>query len=163
MHLDKGLFKMRLCEYSICSNLFSHPLAELIYIFLFFLTNTSVGIFFIYTVQFPEVQKGRATGVSLDDFFQQHGITTRESEVIHEIYKGKTNQEIADTLFIAIQTVKDHTHRIYQKTQVKNRTQLVSLYENLKIKYSERFPVKCFLAAVLHSSFFFYLATQSVR
>lgn len=54
-------------------------------------------------------------------------ITARESDVILEIYKGKTNREIAETLFVTTQTVKDHTHRIYQKTQVKNRTQLASL------------------------------------
>ena len=50
-----------------------------------------------------------------------------ETDIIQGIYAGKTNQEIADQLFITIQTVKDHSSRIYQKTQVKNRTQLAAL------------------------------------
>jgi len=58
---------------------------------------------------------------------EQYAITPREFEVVKEIYTGKTNKELADKLFITVQTVKDHTHRIYQKTEVKNRTQLASL------------------------------------
>ncbi len=104
-----------------------HPVAELIFIFSFFLTNTAVGVYFIYAAKFPKKKKDPSQAVSFDEFLQQNEITPRESEVIMEIYKGKTNQEIADTLFVTIQTIKDHTHRIYLKTQVKNRTQLASL------------------------------------
>ena len=108
-------------------DILTHPVSELIFIFSFFLTHTAVGVYFVYTARFPEVKKDPKKAVSFDGFLQQYGITARESEVIREIYKGKTNQEIADTLFVTIQTIKDHTHRIYQKTQVKNRTQLASL------------------------------------
>ena len=105
---------------------FAHPVAEIAFIFFFFLTHTMVGVYFVYKAKFPERQKAHQK-VSFDAFLQQYEITPRESEVIMEIYKGKTNQEIADTLFVTIQTIKDHTHRIYQKTQVKSRTQLASL------------------------------------
>ena len=44
-----------------------------------------------------------------------------------EICSGKTNQQIADDLFISLQTVKDHIHHIYLKTGVKNRVQLTNL------------------------------------
>jgi DNA-binding NarL/FixJ family response regulator len=46
---------------------------------------------------------------------------------VRGIYAGKTNQEIANQLFIALQTVKDHSSRVYQKTFVKNRAQLTTL------------------------------------
>lgn len=108
-------------------DLLMYPVAELIFIFSFFLTNTAVGVYFVYAVKFPEKQKDPPQAVSFDEFLQKYEITPRESEVIMEIYKGKTNQEIADSLFVTIQTIKDHTHRIYLKTQVKNRTQLASL------------------------------------
>jgi DNA-binding NarL/FixJ family response regulator len=42
-----------------------------------------------------------------------------------KIWLGKTNKQIAEELFISLQTVKDHTHRIYSKLGVKSRTQLV--------------------------------------
>jgi DNA-binding NarL/FixJ family response regulator len=38
--------------------------------------------------------------------------------------RGRTNQEIADALFVALQTVKDHNYRIFQKAGVRNRTEL---------------------------------------
>ncbi len=59
-------------------------------------------------------------------------ITKREMEVIDLICQGKTNKEIADQLFISVDTVKDHNYKIFQKTGVKNRTQLVKLVNDLK-------------------------------
>ena len=55
------------------------------------------------------------------------GISKRETEVFELICKGMTNQEISDSLFISVQTVKDHIHRIFLKTGVKNRVQLTNL------------------------------------
>lgn len=63
-----------------------------------------------------------------DDFVQKYGISKRELEIIKLISEGKTNQDIADALFISIETVKDHNSNIYLKTDVKNRTQLTKLY-----------------------------------
>ncbi len=60
-------------------------------------------------------------------FCAKYEISKREAEIIREICKGKTNQEIADSLYITLQTVKDHTHRIYLKTRVSNRVQLTNL------------------------------------
>jgi len=42
------------------------------------------------------------------------------------------NKEISDTLFISLQTVKDHIYRIFQKTDVKNRVQLINLIQSYK-------------------------------
>ena len=53
-----------------------------------------------------------------------------DSSQRREICKGKTNQQIADDLFITLQTVKDHTHNIYKKVKVKNRVQLSQLFTN---------------------------------
>lgn len=50
-------------------------------------------------------------------------LTVRESEVLAAISSGKTNREIAETLFISINTVKTHVLRIYSKLEVKNRTE----------------------------------------
>jgi len=54
-------------------------------------------------------------------------LTTRELEVTAMILEGRTNQEIAERLFIAVKTVKNHVSNIYRKTGVNNRVQLVNL------------------------------------
>lgn len=52
-------------------------------------------------------------------------LTKRELEVLLLIAKGKTNQEIADQLFIALKTVKVHVSNILSKLEVQDRTQAV--------------------------------------
>jgi DNA-binding CsgD family transcriptional regulator len=63
----------------------------------------------------------------LEAFAAQHEISKRECEVVRLICQGLANQEISDTLFISLQTVKDHIHRIFVKTGVKNRVQLTNM------------------------------------
>lgn len=64
---------------------------------------------------------------SFRSFCRKYEITPREAEIIHEISKGKSNQEIADSLFISLQTVKDHVYKVFIKTGVKSRVQLINL------------------------------------
>ncbi|HCN83532.1 MAG TPA: hypothetical protein DIT07_07890 [Sphingobacteriaceae bacterium] len=97
---------------------------EIVFIFLFFLINTFTGAYYVYTLK--TIPEEDVIVISFDLFIQQYGITARESEIVQEIYKGKTNQEIADKLFVTVQTIKDHTSRIYLKTNMKNRAQLTS-------------------------------------
>lgn len=52
-------------------------------------------------------------------------LTGREKEILLLIAKGKTNQEIADDLYIALKTVKVHVSNILGKLQVQDRTQAV--------------------------------------
>lgn len=71
---------------------------------------------------------GREIASDLTKLFEKYGISPREQEIIRLICGGKTNREIADMLFISLQTVKDHAYRIFRKTGVKNRVQLVNLF-----------------------------------
>jgi DNA-binding CsgD family transcriptional regulator len=59
--------------------------------------------------------------------YEKYQITKREREIVEQICQGKTNQQIADELFISLQTVKDHTHRIYTKIGINGRMKLVQL------------------------------------
>ena len=52
-------------------------------------------------------------------------LTERELEVLLLMAKGKTNQDIADDLFIALKTVKTHVSNILSKLEVRDRTQAV--------------------------------------
>ncbi|MED2972296.1 MULTISPECIES: response regulator transcription factor [unclassified Fictibacillus] len=52
-------------------------------------------------------------------------LTSRELEVLLLMTEGKSNQEIADQLFIAQKTVKVHVSNILNKLDVQDRTQAV--------------------------------------
>jgi len=47
-------------------------------------------------------------------------------EVLRLIADGKSNQEIAAQLYLALNTVKRHAYNIYAKLEVTKRTQAVS-------------------------------------
>ncbi len=50
-------------------------------------------------------------------------LTNREQEVLLLIAEGRSNQEIADALFITLKTVKTHVSNILSKLEVEDRTQ----------------------------------------
>lgn len=52
-------------------------------------------------------------------------LSNRETEVMRLVVLGKSNQEIADELFLAVGTVKTHIHNILVKTEQQNRTTLI--------------------------------------
>lgn len=52
-------------------------------------------------------------------------LTNREMEILLLMAQGKTNQEIADELYIALKTAKVHVSNILSKLAVQDRTQAV--------------------------------------
>ncbi|RJX41721.1 DNA-binding response regulator [Paenibacillus pinisoli] len=50
-------------------------------------------------------------------------LTEREMDVLKRVAQGKSNQEIADELFIGVKTVKFHVTNIFNKLNVEDRTQ----------------------------------------
>jgi LuxR family maltose regulon positive regulatory protein len=53
-------------------------------------------------------------------------LSERELEVLTLVAAGKTNQEIAKELFVALSTIKTHIKNIYGKLDSRSRTQAVS-------------------------------------
>lgn len=60
-------------------------------------------------------------------------LTRREQEILALIADGKTNQEIAQLLYIAPGTVRVHVHTILQKLDVRDRTQAAVLAVQKKL------------------------------
>lgn len=52
-----------------------------------------------------------------------HGLTGREVEILSLIAIGATNEEIAERLFISVNTVKTHIYNLFHKIKVPNRLQ----------------------------------------
>jgi DNA-binding NarL/FixJ family response regulator len=55
--------------------------------------------------------------------FPETNLTSREEEILSYLSKGFLYKEIASELFISIDTVRTHIRRIYQKLQVRTRTE----------------------------------------
>lgn len=95
-------------------------------IVLLFASGALLPVCINFNASFAE-DKPAATNSNFESFCKAYHISKRESEIVLEICDGKTNKAIAEKLFITLQTVKDHTHRIYTKTSVKSRVQLANL------------------------------------
>ena len=67
------------------------------------------------------------------DKIEEVGLSQRELEVLIFIAEGYSNQEIAEKLFVSINTIKTHIGNIYSKLGVRRRTQAVSKAKELKI------------------------------
>lgn len=57
----------------------------------------------------------------------EYDLTSRESEIIGLLYTGKSNQEIAELLYISKSKLDKHLHNIYRKMGVNSRTKLINL------------------------------------
>ena len=54
-------------------------------------------------------------------------LTAKEQEILDLILTGKSNKEIASSLFIEVSTVKTHINKIYGKLDVKSRREVMNL------------------------------------
>jgi DNA-binding NarL/FixJ family response regulator len=52
-------------------------------------------------------------------------ITRAESDVLHQLLRGLSNQAIANALVLSPRTVESHISRMLAKTGCRNRTQLL--------------------------------------
>jgi DNA-binding CsgD family transcriptional regulator len=68
-----------------------------------------------------------------EQVFAETGISKREYEVLELIAKGLSNQEIADKLFVSLNTVKTHTANLFVKLDAKRRTQAIKRAKELNL------------------------------
>ena len=91
------------------------------------LASWLISLFLVIMVIFMQ-QKIPAPTISA----QNPALSKRENEVAALILQGRTTQETADTLFISAATVKTHLQHIYEKTGVRNRTELARVMSEIK-------------------------------
>ena len=60
-------------------------------------------------------------------------MSERELEVLRLIAEGLSNQEIAEQLVVAVQTVKKHINHLYGKLGVHSRTQALIRAQEWKL------------------------------
>lgn len=71
--------------------------------------------------------------VGLSSITTENPLTPREQEILALVAAGKSNQEIAELLYITSGTVRVHVHAILHKLDVRDRTQaaIVALQKHL--------------------------------
>lgn len=107
-------------------NLFSRHISIEVYSGILVLLFTGIGLWFGLRLTNPKVIVQTKVVEALDAYqLKAHGISEREFEILNLIIEGRTNQQIADQLFISLSTVKSHLQKTYQKLDVKNRTQAI--------------------------------------
>lgn len=62
------------------------------------------------------------------------GISKRELEVLQLMSEGLSNGEIAEKLFVSLHTTKSHSSKLFEKLNVKRRTQAIEKAKRLNIK-----------------------------
>jgi DNA-binding CsgD family transcriptional regulator len=122
-----GIFAVMFLQ---CIPLFFYTISVFIglaFILVFFIGYVFLPVYFTYGTMVSSFAEETGKELSFDDFCRKYDVSPRETDIIREICNGLSNKEIADKLFISLQTVKDHTHRIYIKTNVRSRVQLINL------------------------------------
>ncbi|WP_291156845.1 helix-turn-helix transcriptional regulator [Gemmatimonas sp. UBA7669] len=61
------------------------------------------------------------------------GVTPRELEILGLLAEGLSNREIAERLFVSENTVKTHASRLFDKLEVRRRTQAVQRGQQLRL------------------------------
>lgn len=64
---------------------------------------------------------------------QRLGISKREHEVLELMARGLSNQEIADKLFVSLNTIKTHISNLFLKLEVGRRTQAIQKGKDLRL------------------------------
>lgn len=54
-------------------------------------------------------------------------LTTKEVEILQDIFEGKTNRQLCEKHFLSLNTIKTHVQRIYDKLDVHSRSEAMAL------------------------------------
>lgn len=65
--------------------------------------------------------------------FKAFNISKREYEVLELMTEGLSNQEIADRLFVSLNTIKTHSARLFEKLEVNSRVKAINKAKELGI------------------------------
>ncbi len=61
----------------------------------------------------------------------ESGLSKRELEVLQLMAEGLSNQEIASCLYVSLNTIKTHSSKLFEKMDVKRRTQAIEKAKRL--------------------------------
>lgn len=95
-----------------------------------FIISISILIYHIFYKFYFSSPISKTEKTLTEDFIKDFSITKREQEIIIALLDGKSNKELAETLFVSEKTIETHLANIYRKVGVKNRLELFSRLKN---------------------------------
>lgn len=125
--LGLALFLMKWLEFRLL--VIDHAIE--IYIGIIAVIFTALGIWLALKLAKPKVQTvivEKEILVPVKEFVfnekeaERLGLSKREIEVLELMSQGLSNQEIADKMFVSLNTIKTHSSNIFSKLDVKRRT-----------------------------------------
>ena len=121
--------------------IFDHALE--VYIGAIAIIFTALGIWLAMKLSKPKIEQvviekkiyiNAQNGFILNEEAQlQYGLSKRELEVLQLMAAGLSNVEIAESLFVSLNTIKTHTSKLFEKMDVKRRTQAVEKAKRLSL------------------------------
>lgn len=84
-----------------------------------------------------DMSKNINNNSTLDLFYEKLHLTEREQEIFSLLLEHKSNQEIADQLYLSVGTVKTHVHNIFMKLEITKRNQLFEVYSSFENQHPE--------------------------
>ena len=104
---------------------------------------TALGIWLALKLSKPKIETvvvEKEVYISKNDIFvlnkslvTQLELSSRELEILGLMAEGNSNQEIANRLFVSVSTVKTHNQNLFEKLDVKRRTQAVEKAKRLNL------------------------------
>ena len=116
------LLLIQLSTYNLVSRLWS---MELI-VGLAALALLAMGVYLSRFIFKPKSSPSQQNAVDTEEL-ETLGISAREYQVLQQMALGKSNKEIADSLFISESTVKTHVSNVLIKLDAKRRTEAISI------------------------------------
>ena len=104
---------------------------------------TALGIWFALKLSKPKIETvvvEKEVYISRNENFvlnelliTQLDLSNRELEILGLMAEGNSNQEIANRIFVSLSTVKTHNQNLFEKLDVKRRTQAVEKAKKLNL------------------------------
>jgi len=104
---------------------------------------TALGILLALKLSKPKINtvviekevfiKNNENFIPNESLISELSLSKRELEILNLISRGNSNEEIAEKLYISLSTVKSHNQNIFQKLDVKRRTQAAEKAKRLGI------------------------------
>jgi DNA-binding CsgD family transcriptional regulator len=123
------VFVLKYLEY----RLIVHDLSIEYYVGLVALFFTGFGIWAGLKLTRKEVVTVGPEFILNESELKRLGISKREYEVLELMAKGLSNQEIADKLFVSLNTIKTHSSNLFLKLEVSRRTQAIQKAKELQL------------------------------
>jgi len=121
--------------------IFHHSLE--IYIGFIAVIFTALGIWLALKLSKPKIEtvvvekevfvNNNGNFVRNTSLVSQLELSKRELEILSLLAQGHSNQEIAAKLFVSLSTVKTHNQNLFEKLEVKRRTQAVEKAKRLHL------------------------------